>query len=130
MAELADACARAFGGRVVKLLGDGVLLRFPDPTTAVRAVHDLMREIATAGLPPAHAGVAAGRIVTRDGDIFGRTVNLASRIAAQAEAGQLLADEGVVAAVPADVIARRSLGRIALHGIADPVEVWVVSAAP
>jgi class 3 adenylate cyclase len=129
LAELADTCARAFGGRVVKLLGDGVLMRFADPTTAVRAVLDLMREIEMAGLPPAHAGVAAGRIVTRDGDIFGRTVILASRIATRAEAGQLLADEGVVAAIAADAVATRSLGRIALHGIAEPVEVWVVSVA-
>ena len=49
LAALADACAQAFGGRVVKLLGDGVLLRFDDPRTAVRAVVDLMREIRRPG---------------------------------------------------------------------------------
>ena len=93
LAELADACARAFDGRVVKLLGDGVLMRFEDPPTAVAAVADLLGEIVAAGLPPGHAGIAAGRVVTRDGDIYGRTVNLAARIAAHAEAGQLLVDE-------------------------------------
>jgi class 3 adenylate cyclase len=127
LAALADACVQAFGGRVVKLLGDGVLLRFDDAATAVRAVVDLMDEIAAAGLPPAHAGLAAGRIVTRDGDIFGRTVILASRIASRAEAGQLLAEEGVIAAIGADAIVGRSLGRVTLHGIAEPVELWLVS---
>ena len=127
LAALADACVQAFGGRVMKLLGDGVLLRFDDPTTAVRAVGDLMREIAASGLPRAHAGVAAGRVVTRDGDIFGRTVILASRIATHATAGQLLIEEGVKALLPVDAASVRSIGLVELHGIAEPVAIWAVA---
>ncbi len=60
LAALADACVQAFGGRVMKLLGDGVLLRFDDPTTAVRAVTDLMREIAASGLAAGPRGRGGG----------------------------------------------------------------------
>lgn len=130
LASLADDCAREHGGRVVKLLGDGVLLRFEDPATAVVAVRALLAAIDSAGLPPGHAGIAAGRVVTRDGDIFGRTVNLAARIASHAGPGQLLVDEGVVGA-HANGSALEPIGAVSLAGIAEPVPLWaVVVAAP
>ena len=91
---------RGVGGRVVKQLGDGVLLRFPDSETAIRAVTGIVGGMDDAGLPPAHAGIAAGPVVVRDGDVFGRTVNLASRISAEATAGEVLVEEGVVVALP------------------------------
>lgn len=127
LAELADACARAFGGRVVKRLGDGVMLRFEHPRVALEAVSDLLREMAAAGLPPGHAGIAAGRVVTRDGDVFGRTVNLAARISAHAAGGQLLIEDGVVAALGSDpTLALEPVDAATLHGINEPVGLWRV----
>jgi adenylate cyclase len=78
---LADASARDHGGRVVKLLGDGVMLRFARSADAVAAVDGLMHAIVDAGLPPAHAGIETGPLVVRDGDVYGRTVNIAARVA-------------------------------------------------
>jgi adenylate cyclase len=49
--------------------------------------------IPSAGLPPAHAGVNAGPVVFRDGDYYGRTVNLAARVADHASPGEVLATE-------------------------------------
>lgn len=126
LAALADECARAHGGRVVKLLGDGVLLRFDDPGTAVDAVLSLLTEIEAAGLPTGHAGIAAGRIVQRDGDIYGRTVNLAARISAHAESGQLFVDDEV-AAVLGDRPGLAAAGSFTLKGIAEPVTLWSVA---
>jgi adenylate cyclase len=126
LATLADDCARRHGGRVVKLLGDGVLLRFDDPPTAVVAVGALLGAIVAAGLPPGHAGIAAGRVVTRDGDIYGRTVNLAARIASHAGPGQLLIDEGVVGTL-VDASALEAIGAVVLAGIAEPVPLWAVA---
>ena len=48
----------------------------------------MVEELPEAGLPPAHVGVAAGPVVVQGGDYFGRTVNLAARIAAHAGAGR------------------------------------------
>ena len=76
---LAESAARAHRGRVVKLLGDGVMIRFATAVEAVRSLQALMVEIVESGLPAGHAGIAAGPVVLRDGDAYGHTVNLAAR---------------------------------------------------
>jgi adenylate cyclase len=124
--ELAEAAGRREGGRVVKELGDGVLLRFPDAERALRAVRELVGSTTDAGLPAAHAGIAAGSVVVRDGDVFGRTVNLASRIADLAGPGDVVVEEGVVVALPRGTAAFEPIGRVELKGIADPVALWRV----
>ena len=60
---------------------------FREPTPAVRAALDMMDDVAGEGLPSTHVGVCAGPVVIRGGDYFGRTVNLASRIADYARPG-------------------------------------------
>ena len=124
--ELAEAVVRRHGGRVVKLLGDGVLLRFDATESAIRATTKLVAEIAAAGLPPARGGIAAGRIVVRDGDVFGRTVNLASRITGQAAPGEVVVEEGVVVALPRGTAAFEPIGRVELKGLADSIALWRV----
>ena len=122
--DLADAAAASEGGRVVKLLGDGAIMRFDGAQSALRATLRLVREIAAAGLPPAHAGIAAGRIVLRDGDVYGRTVNLAARIATTAGPGEVVVEEGVVVALPRGIATFDPIGRVALRGFSEPVAVW------
>jgi hypothetical protein len=46
--------------------------------------------VSDAGLPAAHVGMAAGPVIERDGDYYGRTVNLASRLADVADAGKVV----------------------------------------
>lgn len=88
--ERAEAAADAEEGRLVKMLGDGAMLSFRDPTHAVSAAARLVRELTTGLGVPAHAGIAAGPVFQRDRDLFGRTVNLASRIAARAGPGEVV----------------------------------------
>ena len=108
------------GGRVVKQLGDGVLIRFRSGGEAIAGVRELARAIVDAGLPAAHAGIAVGRFVVRDGDVYGSVVNLASRIAALAQAGEVLlpSDDAKVLLPAADW---EDAGEAALKGIADPI---------
>jgi len=122
----ADAAVRPVGGRVVKQLGDGVLLRMPDGESAVRTVSTLVATTAEHGLPPAHAGIAAGPVIVRDGDVFGRTVNLASRIAGQAAPGDVVVEEGVVVALPRGTASFDPIGRVELKGFPDPIALWRV----
>jgi adenylate cyclase len=77
------------GGRLVKLLGDGVLIAFPEPASAIDGTLDLLAALGSGDLPGGHAGVAWGPIIVRDNDVFGRTVNLAARIADLAPDGEL-----------------------------------------
>ncbi len=127
---LADRAVRDTGGRVVKLLGDGVLLRFGGAADAIRAVLGLVADIQAAGLPRAHAGIAAGLVVIRDGDVYGQTVNLAARIAGQAGPGQVVVDEGAVIALPAGTATFAPLGRVTLKGIPGEVGLWLAMPAP
>jgi class 3 adenylate cyclase len=126
---LADRAVRDAGGRVVKLLGDGVLLRFGGAADAIRSVLRLVADVEAAGLPPAHAGIAAGLVVVRDGDVYGGTVNLAARIADQAGPGQVVVEEGAVIALPAGTAIFEPLGRVRLKGIPEDVGLWLATPA-
>ncbi len=124
---LAEESVRGVDGRLVKLLGDGVLLLFEDRSSALRATLKLVRRVAAEGLPPAHAGIAAGRVVVRDGDAYGQTVNLASRIANEAAAGEVVVEEGVVIALPRGVAEFDPIGRVELKGFPMPIALWRAS---
>jgi len=77
--------SRAPGARLVKTLGDGVLLVAPDAPAALRTARALRERVAADRvLPPVHVGVAAGTVVWRGRDVFGATVNEAARLAAAA----------------------------------------------
>ena len=121
LAVLVERLSRAAGGTPVKWLGDGVMLHFRRPAGAVEASLAMVGELPSAGLPPAHVGVAAGPVVVQGGDYFGRTVNLASRVAARAQAGQVLVTDAVAAAVPGDGVAFSDLGELRLKGFSAPV---------
>jgi len=121
LAVLVDRSARAHGGVPVKWLGDGVMVHYRTPAGAVRSALELVERLPEAGLPPAHVGVAAGPVVVQGGDYFGRTVNLAARIAARAGAGQVLASQGVAEPAPPAGVRFLELGELELKGFADPV---------
>jgi adenylate cyclase len=123
LAALVERSARAWGGTPVKWLGDGVMLHFRDPAGAVAAALELVGQVPAAGLPPAHVGVAAGPVVVQGGDCFGRTVNLASRVAAQAQAGQVLVTGPVAEAPSPGGVTFTELGDLRLKGFAAPVRV-------
>jgi adenylate cyclase len=121
LAVLVDRSARAHSGVPVKWLGDGVMVHYRTPAGAVRSALELVEQLPEAGLPPAHVGVAAGPVVVQGGDYFGRTVNLAARIAARAGAGQVLASQGVAEPAPPAGVRFLELGELELKGFADPV---------
>jgi adenylate cyclase len=120
LALLVARSAREHGGVPVKWLGDGVMVYYREPAGAVLAALELVERLPEAGLPPAHVGVAAGPVVVQGGDYFGRTVNLAARVAGLAGAGQVLVSRRVAESPPAGV-AFLELGERSLKGIARPV---------
>lgn len=122
----ADAVASAKGGRLVKLLGDGAMLRFPDAGRGLDAALALVRALSVGGSLPAHAGVHAGPVIERDLDLFGRTVNLASRIADAAGPGEVLVSEAVVAAVDRPALRFERSDGARLKGITEPVSLFRV----
>ena len=121
LAVLVGRSPREYGGVPVKWLGDGVMFHFRDPAGAVLAALQMVEQFPAAGLPPAHVGVAAGPVVVQGGDYFGRTVNLAARIAAYASASRVLVSERVVEGAPPQGVTFAEEGQVQLEGFAHPV---------
>jgi adenylate cyclase len=120
----AHATAVAHGGRLVKLLGDGAMLRLPDAERGVTAALALIEALRARGDLRAHAGVHTGPVIERDLDLFGRTVNLASRIAGVAQPGEVLVSEAVVdMAKDLDVRFEPTDSR-QLKGVAEPIALF------
>jgi adenylate cyclase len=122
--DLVTETSQMYGGRVVKLLGDGVMFYFTSPTFAVACSVDLVERVAEAGLPPARAGVHAGPVVFRDGDYFGRTVNVASRIVNYARPREVLVGEEVADHDPPPGVVYREVGPTVLKGLREPVRIF------
>ena len=122
----ADTAARRHGGRLVKLLGDGAMLRLADARVGVDAALDLVQAMGHEGALSSHAGVHAGPVIERDLDVFGQTVNLASRIAGVAGPGEVLASKAVADGTNDPRFGFERLEDVILKGLAQPVPVFRV----
>lgn len=111
------------GGRPVKFLGEGVMFHFPDPRQAVLSALDIVEELDRSEMPPARVGINAGPVVFRDGDYFGRTVNLASKITEYARPREVLVSEDVVRETE-DGLRFEPIGNITLRGLLEPVPLF------
>jgi class 3 adenylate cyclase len=120
LADLVQDASTPHGGRPVKLLGDGVMFHFREPAAAVECALELVERAPEEGLPPAHVGVSVGPVVVRDGDYFGRTVNVAARVADRAGPHEVFVTAEVVAAA-GDSARFTEVGAFELKGLAEPL---------
>jgi adenylate cyclase len=99
MRECRDIVSRG-GGRVVKELGDGIMFVTDEPVRgsliALNLAEQIGRDKAT---PPARVGLVWGRVLGRFGDVFGPSVNLASRLTGLAAPGEVLVDASTAEAL-------------------------------
>ena len=120
---------RSRGGRVVKRLGDGLMLSFPEPEAAVMAALEL---VTTAPGPlRLRAGAHVGEVVATREDLLGHVVNVAARVAEEAKGGEVLVTADICDAangLPGAVFGRRR--RLSLKGVPDRVAVCRVTRAP
>jgi adenylate cyclase len=130
-AELASKVARSAerrsvrrGGKTIKWLGDGVMFYFDDPKQGVQAALEMVDGLAAEGLPPVHVGVHAGPVLFQEGDYFGQTVNLSSRIADAAKAGEVLVSQAAADASGGDGLTFGDIGPVALKGVSEPVRLF------
>ena len=117
----------AHGGRIVKTMGDAVLLAFDDAAGAANALAELHRAYPSAAralgleILPVHSGAHFGEVtITGDGDVFGQTVNIAARLQGLASPGQAVVSEAFSRA--SGVAAARRLGARSLKNVPEPVE--------
>jgi adenylate cyclase len=123
MRTLVRQLALEYDGDYVKFLGDGVMLYFPDPTSGVQAAISMVEKSQEESLPAVRAGIHAGPVVFQEGDYFGRTVNIAARLADYARPGEVLVTKEVVDSASNDELEFTDIGPVTLKGVAQPVEV-------
>jgi class 3 adenylate cyclase len=119
--EVADDVVRDEGGRVVKYIGDAVMYVTNDAQSAVRVAKGLLAAAQVRGMQ-ARAGVAVGAVLALEGDFFGPVVNLAARLAAMADAGEVLLTAEVAERLDGD-LAAVGLGAREVRGFTQPIEV-------
>jgi adenylate cyclase len=110
----------------MRWLGDGGIFYFREPSAAVLAALEMAEGALAAGLPPTHIGIQAGPVIFQDGDVYGRTVNVAARIAGRAQAGEVLTSEETIEQAEDVGVRFERLGPAELKGVAQPVIVYRV----
>jgi adenylate cyclase len=130
LAGLVRRSSLEHGGTPVKWLGDGVMFYFREPGAAVLAALEMAEVVGSHGLPPAHVGIHAGPVVFQDGDYFGRTVNLAARIADYARPGEVLVSQEVVDAADRGPVAFTEIGPVELKGVPGTLRLHIAHRSP
>jgi class 3 adenylate cyclase/pimeloyl-ACP methyl ester carboxylesterase len=125
----------AHGGAEVKTMGDGFMTSFTSATAAIECSIAIQRAIENwnAGVGAQHAapiqvriGLNAGEPIAEDEDLFGTAVNLAARICARAEGGQILAPVVVRELVAGKGFLLSDIGETELRGFEEPVRLYEV----
>jgi adenylate cyclase len=129
LATLVQDAAAKYNGRTLKWIGDGVELYFRRTVDAVRCSLELRDRVPEADIPGAHVGINAGPVVYENGDFYGRTVNLAARIAAHAQDGQVLVSEDVVSHVASDDVRFTQVGPVSFKNVSRDVVVYEAERA-
>jgi adenylate cyclase len=113
--------------RVIKTLGDEVMVVSTDPVALASWAVDLQQHIGP-DQPPPRIGIHYGEALYRDGDYFGREVNQASRVVARAGGGEVLVTRPVVdMASGLDGVRFKRIGEIGLKGFSELTELFTAS---
>jgi adenylate cyclase len=114
-------------GRLVKTLGDGVLLETTDPATAIAVADAISHGLHVSDrMPEVTGGIATGPVLDRGDDVLGAVVNLAARLADLAPAGELRVTEPTARAAAAAGWQVEPLGLSDIRGLHEPVAVFRV----
>ena len=123
---------QSHGGLEVKTMGDGFMTSFSSATKALECAIAIQRAFAERNESAAEPvkvriGLNAGEPIAEDDDLYGTVVNLAARIAAQAEGGEILASEAVHQIVAGKKFPFSDRGETTLRGFEDRVHIYQVS---
>jgi class 3 adenylate cyclase len=137
--HLHDSIVRAalddLGGREIKHLGDGIMASFVSAVSAVKCGTRVQKDVAKQGSEneqraiKVRVGIAAGEPVEHHDDLFGCTVQLASRLCSHAQPEQILVSNVVAELCEGKLLPFENLGELELKGFDHPVRAHAVSWA-
>jgi adenylate cyclase len=129
LAGIVQRASANHGGRPVKWLGDGVMFHFSEPASAIVSGLELVEETEREVAMPARVGINAGAVVAQEGDYFGRTVNVASRIADYARPHEVLVSEEARRHAEDADVSFELVGDVPLKGVSRSVRLHRVTRA-
>ncbi|MBJ6762462.1 adenylate/guanylate cyclase domain-containing protein [Myxococcaceae bacterium JPH2] len=128
---------KAFGGRIVKSIGDAFLVTFESPTQAVLsgiAIQDRLwqhnRGLSDSEQLHVRVAVNVGEVRLEANDVFGEPVNIAARVEGITEAGEVFFTEAVYLAMNKAEVPSQEVGAFELKGIPGKIRVFRVPRAP
>jgi class 3 adenylate cyclase len=124
--ELAARLVQEAGGRLVKTTGDGILATFDGPARGIRCAAEFRDELRGMGLQ-LRAGIHAGEVELRDGDVGGIAVHIAARVMAAAGPGEILASRTVHDLVVGSGLALEDRGTHPLKGVEGSWQLFMVA---
>jgi adenylate cyclase len=129
LASVVQEAARTQGCRPVKWLGDGVMFHFSDSGRAIRSSLELVEQTERAISVPARIGINAGTVIAQEGDYFGRTVNIAARIADYARPREVLVSEDAKQSASVADVEFELIGDVPLKGVSNAVRLHKATRA-
>ena len=121
LATVVHEASRTYDCRPVKWLGDGVMFYFAEPESAIRSGLALMEQAEKAISVPARIGINAGPVIVQEGDYYGRTVNVAARIADYAGPHEVLVSDEALRSSGMDEGEFELVGDVPLRGVPSAV---------
>lgn len=115
----------------IKWIGDEVMLSFPEPQSAIKALGSLLSACRDdPRLPLTRTALHHGPVVRRASDLFGSTVNITARVAAMAAPGQLLATQPIAEVAAAEGILVGDLGQASLRSLPNKIHLFELHLTP
>jgi class 3 adenylate cyclase len=135
--DLLTPVFKAFGGRIIKSIGDAFLVTFESPTQAVlsgMAIQDRLwqhnRSVLEAERLDVRVAINVGEVRVEPNDVFGEPVNIASRVESIAEPGEVFFTEAVYLSMNKAEVPSQEVGSFELKGIPGKIRVFRVPRAP
>src|SRR5215475_12877111 len=137
-AEILQPLVAKYHGRIVKFMGDGVLVEFASAVDAVECAVQLQQgmESANADLPEdrrirLRIGINLGDVMVEGDDLYGDGVNIAARIEALAEPGGVFISEAVFSQVQGKIeVGFEDTGEHRMKNLAKPVRIFRTLPGP
>jgi adenylate cyclase len=115
---------------LVETIGDEVIIAGNNSADLIQVGLSLKEKVEMEpNFPAVHIGIHAGSVLEQDGQFFGSAINIASRTAAHARAGQILCTEAAIElVVDKSAIRYQPLGKIQFKNIAEPISIFEIAA--
>ncbi|KKQ95209.1 MAG: Serine/threonine-protein kinase Pkn2 [Candidatus Woesebacteria bacterium GW2011_GWA1_39_11b] len=124
--QLIKSNAAKYNGEIIKSMGDGFIVTFLSPTNAVLCGLKIQSDLEGDNLLSSKIAINSGEVTFKDGDIFGEPINIAARLEATAEAGEVYFTEAVYLAMNKHEAPSSEVDARLLKGIPEEIKVYKV----